>query len=171
MGSDFSSSMGGQKGNYFKYGQQQSYGSSGQNSYGAGQGGSYGSAYPGYYDYSGYNYQPYYQQSNQYGYPYNYQSQVGGYDQNAQYQQLLMQSLATQQAYPQGSVQGAQGADLTAQYQAQSAGYPAAGYGYDYGQAMYQINPQAQMQMPQVNTAGDMLLLDNKKQGGAEEKK
>lgn len=168
MSPDFPSSMG-QKSNYYKYGQQ-SYGAPAQNTYGMGAN-SYGNAYPGYYDYSSYNYQPYYQQPSQYAYPYNYQSQAGGYDQNAQYQQMLMQSLATQQAYPQGSIPGAQGADMSAQYQAQSAGYPASGYGYDYSQAMFQMNPQGQMQVPQINTAGDMLLVDNKKQGGAEEKK
>jgi len=168
MSPDFSSSMG-QKNNYYKYGQQ-SYGANAQNPYNMGAS-SYGTAYPGYYDYSAYNYQPYYQQTNQYPYPYNYQNQVAGYDQNAQYQQLLMQSLAGQQGYPQGTVPGIQAADLTAQYQAQTAGYPSSGYGYDYTQAMYQMNPQAQMQIPQMGNPGDMLLLDNKKQGGADEKK
>lgn len=168
MNPDFSSSLG-QKNNYYKYGQQ-SYGAGAQNAYGMGTG-SYGTAYPGYYDYSSYNYQPYYQQGNQYAYPYNYQTQAAGYDQNAQYQQLLMQSLATQQGYPQGNIPGAQGTDLSVQYQAQAGGYPTTGYGFDYNQNMYQMNPQAQMQIPQVNTTGDMLLIDNKKTGGADEKK
>jgi hypothetical protein len=169
MNSDFPSSSG-QRNNYLKYGQQSYGGANTQNSYGMGSG-SYGAAaYPGYYDYSSYNYQPYYQQPNQYGqYPYNYQTQPTGYDQNAQYQQLLMQSLATQQAYPQGTIPGTQGSDLSGQYQAQTSSYPPTGYGYDYSQSMYQMNPQAQMQIQQVNSPGDMLLLDNKKTG--EEKK
>jgi hypothetical protein len=168
MNPDFSSSLNPQKNNFYKYPQNAYGGMSGQNAYSM-QTGAYGS-YPNYYDYSAYGYQPYYQQANQqYAYPYNYQStQVPGYDQNAQYQQLLMQSLAGQQGYPQGTIPGAQ-TDLTAQYQQASVGYPnTAGYGYDYSQAaMYQIGQQ-QMPMGQGNLGIDMQD-PNKKMG--EEKK
>lgn len=155
MNPDFSSALSSQKNNFYKYPQNAYGGMTGQNAYSM-QAGAYGS-YPNYYDYSAYGYQPYYQQANQYTYPYNYQtSQVAGYDQNAQYQQLLMQSLANQQAYPQGTVPGTQSADLTAQYQQASVGYPnTAGYGYDYSQAaMYQM--QGQMPMTQGNLGIDM---------------
>lgn len=161
MNPDFSSNTSAQKtNNYYKYNQQAYAGYPAQNSYGL-QAGTY-PGYPNYYDqYSAYGYQQYYNQnlSNQYVYPYsNYQtSQVPGYDQNAQYQQLLLQSLAGgQQTYPQATTPQAvaQTTDLTAQYQAQAAGYPGV-YGYDYSQFnMYGINPQAQMPMPQVNTMG-----------------
>jgi len=171
MNSDFSSTLGSsQKNNYYKYAQQGYAGATAQNPYGMQASvGSYG-AYPGYYDYSAYNYQPYYQQSNQYAYPFNYQTQMPGYDQNSQYQQLLMQSLATQQAYPQGAIPSGQATDLNSQYQ-QSSGYPGTvGYGYDYSQNMYQINPQGQMPMAQVNSgAADLLMMDKKPTG--EEKK